>query len=420
MPSQPRVGLYLFNKDLRLDDLPGLIKLNLDVDQLILVYFDEPWILEPNAFGLFSQGQHRRRFVYEGLYDLNQQLLQLGQQLIVKKANIATGLPALCQQHGVSHIGHSLDVAPYEVRHIDAVRQALPQVSWETGTSNHLFEEAQLPSDPRTMKNTFTPWRKQIEASIEPVKPVDKPTSLNPPVPGIHSDIELETPSHVGHWRGGENAGLAQLQYYLWETRYISQYKETRNGMVGWDYSSKFSAWLASGMLSPRRVADELFAYEQDIEQNDSTYWLYFELLWREFFHWQLVKHQHVLFAAEGFKGNQAFGEFDAQRFTRWCEGKTGCEIVDAGMRELQQTGFMSNRARQLCASYFIHELNLHWRYGAAWFEQQLIDYDVASNWGNWLYLAGGGSDPRGQRKFNMQKQTDMYDSDGQFRRAWL
>lgn len=110
MPSQPRVGLYLFNKDLRLDDLPGLIKLNLDVDQLILVYFDEPWILEPNAFGLFSQGQHRRRFVYEGLYDLNQQLLQLGQQLIVKKANIATGLPALCQQHGVSHIGHSLDV----------------------------------------------------------------------------------------------------------------------------------------------------------------------------------------------------------------------------------------------------------------------------------------------------------------------
>ncbi|WP_459782420.1 FAD-binding domain-containing protein, partial [Photobacterium sp. R1] len=110
----------------------------------------------------------------------------------------------------------------------------------------------------------------------------------------------------------------------------------------------------------------------------------------------------------------------DETRFQQWCNGKTGYPIVDACMRQLNQTGYMSNRGRQLVASCFVHELALDWRYGAAYFEQQLIDYDVASNWGNWQYLAGVGADPRGWRYFDLEKQTKMYDPDGDFIHRWL
>ena len=102
-----------------------------------------------------------------------------------------------------------------------------------------------------------------------------------------------------------------------------------------------------------------------------------------------------------------------------WIDGQTGVDFVDANMLELKLTGFMSNRGRQNVASYLCNDLKLDWRYGAAYFEQQLIDYDVCSNWGNWAYLAGVGNDPR-DRKFNTQVQAERYDSNHSFRKLWL
>jgi deoxyribodipyrimidine photo-lyase len=160
--------------------------------------------------------------------------------------------------------------------------------------------------------------------------------------------------------------------------------------------------------------------YEEQEGANDSTYWLFFELLWREYFHWYLVKHQARLFAFSGVKQIPPPTSFNQARFTRWCEGMTDYPIVNACMAQLNQTGYMSNRGRQIVASCLVHELALDWRYGAAYFEQQLIDYDVASNWGNWQYLAGVGADPRGHRRFDLHKQTEIYDPQGTFRQKWL
>jgi deoxyribodipyrimidine photo-lyase len=109
-----------------------------------------------------------------------------------------------------------------------------------------------------------------------------------------------------------------------------------------------------------------------------------------------------------------------AGAFRRWCQGETGEALVDAGMRELKATGYLSNRLRQVVASYLIHDLDCDWRAGAAWFESQLIDFDVYSNQGNWLYLAGRGTDPRGGRRFNPQKQTQDHDPKGDYRALWL
>ena len=160
--------------------------------------------------------------------------------------------------------------------------------------------------------------------------------------------------------------------------------------------------------------------YEREMGANESTYWLRFELLWREYFRWYSRAHGKKLFLAGGTSGKKIELNFDKVIFESWCRGETGCDIVDAGMRELNATGWVSNRARQLLASHLIYELNIDWRYGAAYFESQLIDFDVASNWGNWAYIAGVGADPRGGRIFNLDSQADRYDPEKKYRYFWL
>ena len=188
---------------------------------------------------------------------------------------------------------------------------------------------------------------------------------------------------------------------------------------MGMEYSSKFSPWLSLGCLSPRVIADRLKNYELIHGANDGTYWLWFELLWRDYFRFLHFKYGRKLYQPKGL-GKQQPNSFHEEQFYQWSSGLTGEDLIDAGMRELQQTGFLSNRMRQVLASYWIYDMKGDWRAGAAWFESQLIDYDVYSNQGNWLYITGGGTDPRGGRPFNVQKQTKDHDPDGVYRAMWL
>jgi deoxyribodipyrimidine photo-lyase len=143
--------------------------------------------------------------------------------------------------------------------------------------------------------------------------------------------------------------------------------------------------------------------------------------LWRDHFRWLHLKHGRALYRASGLARTPPDRPLrhDAAKFARWCQGRTGQPFIDAGMRELAATGYLSNRLRQNVASYLIHDLNGDWRAGAAWFEAQLLDYDVYSNQGNWLYLSGRGTDPRASRRFNPDKQARDYDPDGAYRRLW-
>jgi deoxyribodipyrimidine photo-lyase len=210
------------------------------------------------------------------------------------------------------------------------------------------------------------------------------------------------------------------MKYYFFETQLISKYKETRNGMVGPDYSSKFSAWLALGCISPRYIYNDLKKYEREFGANESTYWLIFELLWRDYFRFMMKKHNSKFFQQAGIQDKGiTVNKHNKQQLQDWIDGNTGVDFIDANMVELKLTGFMSNRGRQNVASYFCNDLKLDWRFGAAYFEQQLIDYDVCSNWGNWAYLAGVGNDPRGNRYFNIEKQANDYDKNRIFQNLW-
>lgn len=201
--------------------------------------------------------------------------------------------------------------------------------------------------------------------------------------------------------------------------------------MIGSEFSTKFSPFLAHGNLSARRIQSEIANFEQSTGiSNESTYWVYFELLWRDYWKFAALKHGNSIFDINGPYGKSIYKPFmqknwkwsqDETLFDKWCHGQTGYPFVDAAMIELKETGFMSNRMRQNVASFLVKDLGIDWRWGAEWFESLLIDYDVASNYCNWCYIVGIGFDPMGHtRYFNINRQASSYDKNGDFVKLWL
>ena len=152
--------------------------------------------------------------------------------------------------------------------------------------------------------------------------------------------------------------------------------------------------------------------------ENKSTYWIIFELLWREFFYWHYQRHTNLYFSKNGIKDTAEFNPVKSYSFTELREISNHPFFL-ACLNELESTGFLSNRVRQIFASVWINDLELPWLSGAKLFEEQLIDYDVYSNYGNWMYLAGVGVDPRGKRYFNVKKQLEIYDKENEYITLW-
>jgi len=417
MKTKISTGLYWFRHDLRLTDNPTFNKLCQQVDWLICVYIQGyNQGLQGNICEVHS-GKPKEIFESQSVLVLDKRLRQKKQYLLISDSLSHTTLTHLVQQYAVTHIGADFHPGVFEQKSLKALQHACPQVKFISETGHSLFSLNDLPFELEDLPKSFTPFRKQVESlSIDlPVAALSTLPSAIEPTPEVPQPLISQ-----GNMTGGENAAAEQLNHYLFASDLIRQYKQTRNALDTWDSSSKLSLWLANGCLSVRTVYHTIKQYEIQRGANDSSYWLYFELLWREYFQWYLAKHQDRLFHFSGIQQVPPLTEFKQQRFTRWCEGMTEYPIVNACMRQLNQTGYMSNRGRQLVASCFVHELGLDWRYGAAYFEQQLIDYDVASNWGNWQYLAGVGADPRGHRRFDLNKQTATYDPQAVFRNKWL
>lgn len=411
-------GLFWFRHDLRLHDNSALLKVSAQSQRLLCVYVVDPAWFRPTLQQSKPLGAIRWQFIREALQDLQIQLAQLGQTLVIRVGQPETVISELIVAHDIQVIGVTHVPATYERRDVAHLQQVHRSLQWVVGDNFTLFAEQQLPFIVDDLPKIFTPFRQRVE-SIALLPPAAPPQELPPAIASASDPLPmLSLPAASPHamiFFGGETAGLAQLQYYLHDTSHVSHYKETRNGLDGWDFSSKFSPWLAQGCLSARQIMAELQAYEARHGANDSTYWLYFELLWREYFQWLHQRYGSRLYALRGISNQNPLLTFYPEAFMAWREGNTDAPFVNAFMRQLRETGWMSNRGRQIVASYLINELCVDWRFGAAWFEEQLIDYDPASNWGNWQYLAGVGTDPRGRRQFNIAKQQREHDPTSEF-----
>ncbi|OZY84720.1 hypothetical protein CBP51_16245 [Cellvibrio mixtus] len=426
-----RTAIYWFRYDLRLQDNPGWSHLVANNDRVIGVYvLPERW-LHPWRYQQKSLGIYRQYFLVESLQQLRQQLRAQGSDLIVVVGDPARVLAELIEQWDIGAIATGEHPGSDEQQDVKRVRELI-DIPLRCDENFTLFDRIELPFALADLPLAFSTFRKQVEARPctmplppapalrQPLHIVDSPCELDQRV-GIMQAQQLVQPMDQRRlpFQGGSAAGLAQLHYFLGEQQLLGNYKNTRNGLDGWDFSSKLSPWLALGCISARQVAHAIKGYEQQYGANESTYWLYFELLWREYFQWLAFRAGKTLFSLRGIQNKNPLLSFYPEAFAAWCAGNTGNAFVDAFMRQLAATGWMSNRGRQIVASYLINQLGVDWRYGAAWFEQQLIDYDCAANWGNWQYLAGVGTDPRGRREFNIQKQRDTYDPEGAFIRRW-
>ena len=425
-------SIVWFKSDLRIADNEALEKAAKESEEIIPVYiFDEADYSE-TAFGTKKIGSFRFQFLLESLTDLNEQLISIGSKLLVLKGDTATILGELIKKYDVSKIFCKQEVAYEEKVRLAAVEE----IAWkllctvETFSTSTLYHTSDLPFPLKNIPEVFTEFRKKVEkeSTVRPTS--ETPKYIKSPIlPKFKlpqaTDFGLKTleidQRTAFPFKGGETQVLKRLNEYLFETHLIEKYKETRNGLIGESYSSKLSPWLTVGCISPKTIYYEIKRYEKEVCTNESTYWLIFELLWRDYFRFMMKKHHQNYFLQFGIKGeNSPLHTHQSEAFEKWKNGETGNQFIDANMLELKQTGFMSNRGRQNVASYLHHDLQSDWRYGAAYFEEQLIDYDVCSNWGNWAYLAGVGNDPRGNRKFNTEKQTKEYDGNEAFRNYWL
>lgn len=291
-----------------------------------------------------------------------------------------------------------------------------------------LFHEEDIPWPIGKLPNIFTQFRKENEKQTNVRQLFESPLDLSGSIE-LNNDFQFNDlgiqdaepdEKSVLSFQGGETKAWERLNHYLWESDQLKEYKNTRNGLLGADYSSKFSPWLALGCISPKSIYYQVKKYEKERKKNQSTYWMVFELIWRDYFHFVLKKFGLQLFHKEGIKGEEVSWKWDLALFEKWKNGETGVPFIDANMRELNSSGFMSNRGRQNVASFLVKDLGLDWRMGAWYFEHQLIDHDVASNWGNWAYVAGVGNDPRENRYFNILSQAKKYDAKGEFIRFWI
>ncbi|MFS4481801.1 DASH family cryptochrome [Hyunsoonleella sp. 2307UL5-6] len=428
--KQNNTGLVWFRNDLRVNDNIVLNEALQKHKHLIAVYCFDPRHFEVNSFGFKKTEKYRTQFLIETITDLKENLEDINIELFVYHNNPEHAIPKLIEQFDIKDIYLQKEWTSEEVEVLEYVKTNVSEnISFHEHYNQFLFHPEDIVMSFKQIPQVFTSFRKKVEKYscvkpsnnsevLLPIKSISNTTTI-PSLKALGFDGFVPHPNTAFPFKGGENAALHRLDDYFFQTKKLGFYKKTRNGLVGKDYSSKFSPWLANGSISARTIYWFVKEFEKEHYKNQSTYWLIFELIWRDYFKYMSLKHDNDIFKKDGILKKKYQWKTDKSLVDSWINGETSSAFINANMLELKHTGWMSNRGRQNVASFFSKELLLDWRIGAAYFESLLLDYDVHSNYGNWMYVSGVGNDPR-NRKFNVDLQAERYDSNGKFQNLWL
>lgn len=428
-------SIYIFQHDLRIDSNQLMLKALGDSKNLKFIFIKPVDYNLKDNLGFDMWSKPKKRFFLQALESLAVQLDD--QQFIFLEEYEDLKFFMLSNKILKVYFAES----PFSYENI--VKSHIPEsVEIVTGSNSKLINFGVLNLNP-DKDPSFTKFRKQTEklnwplAEISDVSSVSKNRNLNPDYIYDSADINHRAETNVLDWcrselktlgnieiafdlQGTRASALKHLDEYIWNKKHICHYKKTRNGMIEFYDSSKLSGWLAIGALSPIEVFKQIIAYETKYSSNSSTYWFKLELLWRDYFKFISEAYRDLFFKEAGIDGQNSklcAKEENLEMFEEWTQGKTKNSFINANMIELRQTGFMSNRGRQNVASYLVHELKQSWWWGAKWFESQLIDYDPASNYGNWHYIAGVGI--WSAHKFDYDWQSKNYDPNKSYQKKW-
>ncbi len=387
--------LLWFKNDLRLHDNESLVEAVNSGKKILPVYIFTPSLYQELPIGFKKTDFLRFEFSKQCILDLRRNLRNIGGNLMILVGEPQSLLPDLVREHDCDTIIAEQEFATEELNQIAAIDKALPKnCCFKFYWGRTLYHIDDIPYKIKEIPLTSKAYRINTSKKStvrEPLKIPERCNFLDIPdeswgnVPDTDSlnfnqKPDMDTP----YVKGGETKALERLEHYLFETEQLSSYRWTRNLSLGMDYSSKFSPYLALGCLSPRTIYKAVKRYEKTVKKNQSTWWMVFELVWRDYFTFKLMRFQNKVYKTEGFTNKTMEFTNNQNLFDRWCAGTTGIPFVDAHMRQLNKTGFMSNRGRVNCASFLVHDYMVDWTWGASYFESKLIDYDVASNWMNW------------------------------------
>ena len=429
MQKTEKYSIVWFRNDLRIADNAVLTKASEQADKVIGLYCFDPRHFDKNRFGFKKIEKYRTGFLIESVHNLRAQLDALNIDLLVYHDLPENVIPKICEANQITDIYLQKEWTQEEVDTENTVKAQTTDVNWHHIYNQFLYHPEDINFDVSKTPQVFTVFRKKLEKYID-IREESPTTKLsqfnrienNTSIPNLSDLSFVDFKSHPNSafpFKGGETEAINRLNDYFFKTKKLGFYKKTRNGLAGVDYSSKFSPWLANGCISARTIYWKIKQFEKEHFTNQSTYWLIFELIWRDYFKYVSLKYGNQIFKLEGILQKNYEWSKNQNQLQKWINGETQSDFVNANMIELKETGWMSNRGRQNVASYFAKELELDWRIGASYFESLLLDYDVHSNYGNWMYVAGVGNDPR-DRKFNVQLQAERYDASGKFRRIWL
>ena len=429
---QKQKAIIWFKNNLRVLDNKLLYQASISNTNLIAYYNFDTDFFENDDWGFKKTEKFRAQFLIETIEDLKISLAKLNISLIIDNSPSCIGLIDVIENYNISSIYYQKEWTNEErIVEKKIINKLSKEINLYSDYDQFLYHPEDIMIDPINIPEVFSSFRKKVEKKIKVREICPSPDKFDksnlideifniPKLENLNLNSFKTHPNSAFPFKGGANSGMERINFYFWKSKKLGFYKKTRNGLLKTDYSSKLSSWLANGSISARQIYWEVKKFENKILKNQSTYWLVFELIWRDYFKYISIKHGNKIFRLEGVFSKPKVWKLEPDTINSWVNGTTNEPFINANMIELKKTGWMSNRGRQNVASYLTKNLFIDWRVGASYFESMLIDYDVHSNYGNWIYNSGIGNDPIPDRKFNPKFQADRYDPNKTFQKLWL
>jgi deoxyribodipyrimidine photo-lyase len=399
------INIFWFRRDLRLEDNTALFHALQSEHELLPIFIFDTFILDK----LEDKADARVQFIHDSLLDIQNKLIAIGSSLKVLHGNPIEIFEKLVKEYSINSVFANNDYEPYATERDATIKSILEKNNAQLiSYKDHvIFEKTEVTKDDGKPYTVFTPYSKKWKAALK------------------EGDLKLfETEKHFGNFFKTSPNQIPSLEDIGFtkttlpfpsksvEAELIKKYGIQRDipSILG---TSHLGLHLRFGTISIRRLAK----YSRNLSETFLN-----ELIWRDFYHMILWHFPHVG-KGKAFKPAYDFIQWrdDETAYKKWCDGQTGYPIVDAGMRELNATGFMHNRVRMIVASFLCKHLLIDWRMGEAYFAQKLLDFDFAANNGGWQWAAGSGCDAAPYfRIFNPYLQTKKFDPELKYIKKWV
>lgn len=398
-----KLSIFWFRRDLRFIDNHGLYKALKSENKVLPIFIFDTEILEK----LENKEDKRVDFIFKALKKLNEYLEKTGKSIQIFYGKPIEIYKNLCDEYEIENVFCNEDYEPYAIKRDQEIAHFLEKkgIHFYCYKDQIVFHKNELVKSDGKPYTVYTPYSKQWLLKFQ-----EKPLEVFPSEKYLENFLEINARNISLETIGFQNTNY-QLEPPKINSEILEKYHVTRN--LPTQETSQMSVHLRFGTVSIRKLVKIARGLK------DETYLK--ELIWREFFMQILWHFPEVVHSSFKEKYNQIQWENNEDFFRKWCEGKTGYPIVDAGMRELKETGLMHNRVRMVCASFLTKHLLTDWRIGEAYFAVKLMDYDLSANNGNWQWSAGSGCDAAPYfRVFNPEEQQKKFDPDFVYIKKWV